>query len=133
MEADDVPDAVDLRQQLAEVPPTAREDLLVQHILGIAARMLGFDDASALDPDAPLRELGFDSVQAVELAEELSHDIGQDLGSTALFDHPSAGELARHLLRAERAITAAAPEPEDLEGAEDDELAALLAAELEDL
>lgn len=133
MVADDVPDAVDLRQQLAEVPPTAREDLLVQHILGIAARMLGFDVASALDPDAPLRELGFDSVQAVELAEELSHDIGQDLGSTALFDHPSAGELARHLLRAERAITAAAPEPEDLEGAEDDELAALLAAELEDL
>ncbi|MCB9680311.1 MAG: AMP-binding protein [Alphaproteobacteria bacterium] len=131
-------DAAGLPERLAALPDADRHDALVHHILSRAAAMLGFDDPSVLDADAPLRELGFDSVQAVDLAEQLGHDLGKELGATVLFEFPSAGELASHLLDVAPVPAATAPAavaaPDGaLDDLDADALAALLEAELGDL
>ncbi len=130
------PVEVDLSARLAGAPTIAREGLLVAHIAGRVAARLGVD-VDAIDPDAPLRELGLDSVGAVELAELLSRDVGVELGATALWDHPTARALARFVLGGAPEVVVA-PTPAvtaaDLPvDATEAELAALLAEELKDL
>lgn len=121
--------------RLARAPEAARLELVLGEITAQAGALLGLP-AEAIDPGVPMRELGFDSVQAVELAQVLSGALGRELPSTVLFEHPTAEALARHLLEAPRAVAApqkpqvAAPALEDVA---DEDLAALLAAELEDL
>jgi acyl-CoA synthetase (AMP-forming)/AMP-acid ligase II/aryl carrier-like protein len=133
--------ADDLRAKLAAAPSFAREGLLVEHVLSRVGAALGLP-VSALDGDAPLKELGLDSVQAVELADTLSRDLGEDVPVTSLFEHPTADALAAWLLRrraaveAPKAVAPPAPQnpaPAEVDTATDDELAALLRAELEDL
>lgn len=129
----------DLQRRLDAAPPGARGDLLAAHVLSRVAALLGLP-ADALDADMPLKEMGFDSVQGVELADQLSHDLGRDVAVTSLYEHPTADALAAWLLRGVAAPVAAAAaitRPElstaDLDEASDDELAALLRAELLDL
>lgn len=132
--------AVDLRARLDAAAPYARPGLLVAHVQALAAELLGFDDPTIVDPDQPVRELGFDSVQAVELADRLSQDLGWELPTTVLFDHPTATALAAWVLSEEAATASTAGPSADAtpaaaaspEVAEDDLEAALL-AELEGL
>lgn len=132
------PPTDDLRAALAAAPGPARAGLLADHILTRAAALLGLP-ADALDADTPLKELGLDSVQAVELTDTIGLDLGRDLPVTLLFEHPTAARLASALLAvtapvAPVAAPAAAPSPEALDDdLSDDELAALLRAELEGL
>ncbi|MFV2216081.1 SDR family NAD(P)-dependent oxidoreductase [Actinomadura sp. LOL_016] len=74
-----------------------------------AATVLGYDRAEAVEPQWTFRDLGFDSLTAVELRTRLVQATGLPLPSTVLFDHPSPERLARHL--AERA--AGSPDPDD--------------------
>jgi acyl-CoA synthetase (AMP-forming)/AMP-acid ligase II len=64
----------DVRGQLDAAPEAARAGVLAGHILARAAALLGLP-AEALDAETPLKELGFDSVQAVELADQLGQDL----------------------------------------------------------
>jgi acyl-CoA synthetase (AMP-forming)/AMP-acid ligase II/acyl carrier protein len=127
----------DVRGQLEAAPEAARASVLAQHILVRAAALLGLP-AEALDAETPLKELGFDSVQAVELADQLGQDLGREVSVTSLFEHPSADALAAWLLRVAVAAPApvarsAAPELALDDDVSDDELAELLRRELEDL
>ncbi|WP_438487969.1 SDR family NAD(P)-dependent oxidoreductase [Streptomyces sp. S186] len=75
--------------------PDALSGAREQVIAALAAR-LGADPAE-LDPDTRFSELGLDSAGATALAAELSRRLGRPLPSTAAWDHPTAGELARFL------------------------------------
>jgi acyl-CoA synthetase (AMP-forming)/AMP-acid ligase II/aryl carrier-like protein len=124
---------VDVVAALADAPAGARVELLAEHVLSRAGELLGLP-ADALDADTPLKELGFDSVQAVELADRLAADLGRDVPVTALFEQPTARALAAWLLPA--APVAAAPAPRGPAPVDDDldgDLAELLRRELEDL
>jgi acyl-CoA synthetase (AMP-forming)/AMP-acid ligase II/acyl carrier protein len=125
------PSGTELVAALSEAPEAARADVLIDHILVRAGAMLGLP-GDALDPDVPMRELGFDSVQAVDLADELSKDLGFELATTVLFDHPTAEDLASHILD-EWQDAAPAPAVDAPTADDDDDLEALLAAELEGL
>jgi natural product biosynthesis luciferase-like monooxygenase protein/amino acid adenylation domain-containing protein len=50
-----------------------------------------------VDPRRPFAELGLGSVQLVQVRARLERALGRPVGSTSLFDHPTAEALAAHL------------------------------------
>ncbi|GCB53322.1 type I polyketide synthase [Streptomyces sp. NL15-2K] len=110
------------RSRLAALPPAQRETALVDLVRGHAARVLGYPSAEAIAVKRPFRELGFDSLTAVELRNALATETGLRLSPTLAFDYPTPLELAHHLREqvfdseaAEAAppVTGTAPAPAD--------------------
>ncbi|MFI8356846.1 SDR family NAD(P)-dependent oxidoreductase [Streptomyces cyaneofuscatus] len=74
---------------------------LAEHI----ARTLGRGEAD-LDPERPFTEYGVDSIILVELVSTLNDQLGIDLGTTALFDHPTLAALAAFVHHKHTPVTA---------------------------
>src|SRR5436305_1806625 len=62
-----------------------------------AAVVLGHATAAEIDPERSFKELGFDSLAAVALAERLGAAAGIELHPTAVFDFPTPRSLAARL------------------------------------
>ncbi|WP_199840117.1 type I polyketide synthase, partial [Streptomyces scabiei] len=85
------------RDRLTALPDAEGDRLLVELITTEAAAILGHASAGRVDPERPLRDIGFDSITAVELRNRLVTATGFRLPVTGLFDHPTATGLARHI------------------------------------
>ncbi|MFF4840760.1 SDR family NAD(P)-dependent oxidoreductase [Streptomyces collinus] len=83
---------------LTGLPDADREQALLDLVLDRAAVVLGFAGASDIDPDRAFRDMGFDSLTAVEFRNRLGRTLGLRLPVTLAFDYPSPGALARFLL-----------------------------------
>ena len=92
-------------QEMNNAPPAERIEMLVRHIQTEAARVLGLDDPGQLDPHAPLQNLGFDSLMAVELANQMTATTGLSLPVTLLVDHPTLHAVARYIVRSVLKLT----------------------------
>jgi acyl transferase domain-containing protein/acyl carrier protein len=88
-----------LRGRLDAAAPAERPALLLAAVRAEAATVLGHPDTTAVEPDRAFRDLGFDSLTAVELRNRLQELAGVALPATVVFDHPSPGALAADLLR----------------------------------
>ncbi|MFD3617923.1 SDR family NAD(P)-dependent oxidoreductase [Streptomyces sp. NPDC058676] len=94
-----------LADRLARLPETERAARVLALVREEAALALGLRSAESVPPDQPLRELGMDSVTAVELRGRISTRLGTRLPATLLFDHPTPARLADHLLNTALATT----------------------------
>jgi acyl carrier protein len=91
------PAADTLRQQLGGLPEAKQEQLVLDLIRGQAAAVLGHATPDPVRAGAAFRELGFDSLAAIELRNRLSMAVGLRLPATLVFDHPSPAILASWL------------------------------------
>ncbi|MET0305397.1 MAG: SDR family NAD(P)-dependent oxidoreductase, partial [Solirubrobacterales bacterium] len=85
-----------------------REQAMLEVVSAEVAAVLGHDSAAAIDPGKAFKDLGFDSLAAVELRNRLAGATGMSLQPTVVFDYPSSSSLAEHLL--ERLAPAKSPQ-----------------------
>ncbi|WP_141698315.1 type I polyketide synthase, partial [Streptomyces lushanensis] len=85
------------RQWLLGLPESERADAPLALVTEKVALVLGHADAGSVEADLPFRDLGFDSLTAVDLRDRLKDATGLTLPATLVFDHPTPAELAVHL------------------------------------
>ncbi|MGW3233841.1 SDR family NAD(P)-dependent oxidoreductase, partial [Kitasatospora sp. NPDC001095] len=86
-----------LVERLTEAPEAERRRLLVDAVRTEAAAVLGHTGTDGVGTARAFRELGFDSLTAVELRNRLNGLTGLRLPATVVFDYPTPTALAEHL------------------------------------
>ena len=88
-----------LLNDVTSAPSTRRRAILIKAVEQHARMVLGADGPKRIDTDRPLRDLGLDSLMAIELRNAMAADLGRPLPATLLFDYPTIGHLADFILR----------------------------------
>ncbi|WP_345598131.1 SDR family NAD(P)-dependent oxidoreductase, partial [Streptomyces marokkonensis] len=93
---DDAPaaDVSTLRAELLRLTPADQEQLLVTLVRTEAGAVLGHTGTEGVDEDRAFKEIGFDSVTAVELRNRLNAATRLRLPATLVFDYPNPRVLA---------------------------------------
>ncbi|WP_344295570.1 type I polyketide synthase, partial [Streptomyces synnematoformans] len=88
-----------LAERLAALPePEQQHKAVLDVVRNNIAAVLGHGTAETIDPHRPFKELGFDSLTAVQLRNQLTTTTALRLPATLIFDHPTPEALTRHLL-----------------------------------
>ncbi|MFI6134241.1 SDR family NAD(P)-dependent oxidoreductase, partial [Micromonospora sp. NPDC051141] len=88
---------VDLAARLAAMGVEERQRTVLELVRAHAAVVLGHVGPATIDPDSAFRDLGFDSLTAVELRNRLAAATGLSLPATLVFDYPTPAALGREL------------------------------------
>ncbi|MFD7099894.1 SDR family NAD(P)-dependent oxidoreductase [Streptomyces xanthophaeus] len=86
-----------LAEQLAGIPEGDRTRAVQELVRTHVAAVLGHASASVIDADHSFKEIGLDSLAAVELRNRLTKATGLRLPTTLVFDHPTPVAVARLL------------------------------------
>ncbi|MEV6554060.1 type I polyketide synthase, partial [Streptomyces sp. NPDC051597] len=87
-----------LAAKVAAMDAGDRHAFLLQLVLTRVAAVLGHDGADAAVAELTFKEIGFDSMLAVQLRNSLAEATGIRLPVTLVFDYPTPSELAGQLL-----------------------------------
>ncbi|WP_346178504.1 SDR family NAD(P)-dependent oxidoreductase, partial [Streptomyces cuspidosporus] len=90
-------DGPTMAERLAGLSAAEQGRTLLELVRRNVAAVLGLGDVLAVDPTRPFKEIGFDSLTAVELRNRLSRATDTTLPSTLVFDIPTPALLAEHL------------------------------------
>jgi acyl carrier protein len=90
-------DSDSLAARLAGAPPSERGHVVLEVLRVHTAAVLGHRSADSVDSTRTFKDLGFDSLSAVELRNRLMASSGLQLPATLVFDYPTLDALAGHL------------------------------------
>ncbi|MFT9473010.1 SDR family NAD(P)-dependent oxidoreductase [Streptomyces sp. Mo3] len=95
-DADEV--AARLRRRLVSMSEADQEQFLLEELIRVhVAAVLGHAKSDTVEVGRPFKDLGFDSLTAVDLRARLSAETGLRLPATLVFDYPNPTVLAGHL------------------------------------
>jgi acyl transferase domain-containing protein/acyl carrier protein/predicted O-methyltransferase YrrM len=87
-----------LVDQLRGITTPKRRAAVLAHVREQVVRVLGLDASFRVEPHQGLRDLGMDSLMAVELRNRLQQTLGRKLPATLAFDFPTVETIADYLL-----------------------------------
>jgi NAD(P)-dependent dehydrogenase (short-subunit alcohol dehydrogenase family) len=93
------PDAVTMPERLLGLPSGLRRQALITQLTQLVRQLLGHDNTVPVNTRVPLKEIGLDSLMAVELRNVLVRSGGVPLSTTLLFDYPTLDALSSCLGR----------------------------------
>ncbi|MBI0316343.1 type I polyketide synthase [Streptomyces javensis] len=89
--------AADLAARLALLGPVEREQEVLLIVRSAVAVVLGHAGPGDVDPQLAFREMGIDSLTALELRNRLSAETGLSLPATLVFDYPTPAAVAGYV------------------------------------
>ncbi|MFF2732912.1 type I polyketide synthase, partial [Streptomyces sp. NPDC058008] len=112
-----------LAERLRTMSVAERDKVLLETVSRQVIAVLGHAPGSVVDGGRAFSELGFDSLTAVDLRNQLATATGVRLPATLVFDYPTPLELARHLCSELVGDQAAAATPVPVQAAADEPIA----------
>ncbi|WP_067848216.1 type I polyketide synthase [Nocardia lijiangensis] len=107
--------AAGLGRRLIGLDTDQRAQVVLDTVCGEVAIVLGHHGSHALDADRNFRELGIDSLTAVEIRNRINAATGLQLPTTLVFDYPTPQALAAYV---DEEVRAADRPPAATDGAE---------------
>ncbi|MFJ1749732.1 SDR family NAD(P)-dependent oxidoreductase, partial [Streptomyces sp. NPDC088116] len=86
-----------LAERLKGLSPDERDRMLLNVVQTSVATVLGHASPGSIDPTRAFKDLGFDSLTAVDLRNRLNSATALNLTATVVFDHPTVLALRDHI------------------------------------
>src|SRR6266508_6897308 len=85
-------------RELGSLPTERRLEAALEAVRAEVARVLSLEGPGAVATDRPLKELGLDSLMALELRNALGKRAGKTLPAMLAFDYPTPAAIAGYLI-----------------------------------